>query len=589
MENIEIADRLNELADLLEIKGANPFRIRAYRNAVRTVGGLTRPLVHMVRDGEDLTELPGIGKDMDSHIRELLATGELEMLAEVTAEVPRELAVLTRLDGVGPKKARKIWKELGITTPEELEVAVEDGRVEALEGFGARSATKILRSIEDLRKQQGRFLRLDARQLLRGLLEHLEEAPELERLEVAGSYRRGKETVGDLDLLALCDGGEDDRQALMDRFTGYSEVDRVEMSGATRGSVVLRSGLPIDLRILGRSDYGAALHYFTGSKEHNVELRKRAQRRGLKVSEYGVFRVPEGTDADRMEPGEGERVAGETEEEVFAAVDLPWIPPALRENRGEIQAAEGGELPELVTVDRIRGDLHMHSTWSDGKASIAEMARACRDRGYEYLAITDHSQDVTIANGLTPERVREQWDEIERVREEVDGIHLFRGCEVDILKDGSLDLPDDVLEGLDIVLVAVHSHMGLSRDAQTERVLAAIRHPLVDILVHPTGRLLNRREPYPIDIEAILEAAGEHEVAVELNANPRRLDLHDRHLFRARELGLPISVATDAHRESQLDFMEPGLEQARRGWVGPDHVLNCRSLDDLTDWLDRRS
>ena len=588
MENIEIADRLSELADLLEIKGSNPFRIRAYRNAVRTVRGLTRPLLHMARDGEDLTELPGIGKDMDSHIRELLDTGRLTLMDEVTAEVPRELAVLTRLDGVGPKKARKLWKELGVTTPDELEVAVNDGRVEALEGFGARSAAKILRSIEDLRKQQGRFLRLDARQLLRGLLEHLDEAPELERIEVAGSYRRGRETVGDIDLLALCGEGDEARRALMDRFTGYGEVDRVEMAGETRGSVVLRSGLPVDLRILDRSSYGAALHYFTGSKEHNVEIRKRAQRKGLRVSEYGVFRVPEGTDVEDLEPGEGERVAGETEEEVFGAVELPWIPPVLRENRGEIQAAENDALPELVTVDRIRGDLHMHSTWSDGAASVAEMARACLERGYEYLAITDHSQDVTVANGLTPERLREQWDEIDAVREEVDGIRLLRGCEVDILKDGSLDLPDDVLEELDIVLVAVHSHMGLDREAQTGRVLRALEHPLVDILVHPTGRLLNRREPYPIDVEAVLEAALEHGVAVELNANPRRLDLHDRHLFRARELGLPVSVATDAHRVAHLDFMEPGLEQARRGWLEPADVLNCRGVDDLTAWLGRR-
>jgi len=562
MENIEIADRLNELADLLEIRGANPFRIRAYRNAVRTVRGLTRPLAAV----EDLTDLPGIGKDMSSHIRELLETGELELIKEVAREVPRELAVLTRLDGVGPKKARKLWKELGVTTPDALEEAVEDGRVEALEGFGRKSAEKILRAIEDHRKHTGRFLRTEAAQLLRGLLEHLEKGPGVERLEVAGSYRRGRSTVGDIDILALAP------PELMPHFTSYAEVDRIEMEGDTRGSVVLRSGLPVDLRILEPAAYGAALHYFTGSKEHNVEIRSRARKRGLKVSEYGVF------DGD-------DRVGGETEEAVFEAVDLPWIPPVLRENRGEIEAAEAGELPELVTVDRIRGDLHMHTTWSDGRNTIAEMARACRERGYEYLAITDHSQAVTVARGLTPERLREQWAELDEVAE---GIPIFRGCEVDILKDGSLDLPDEVLDELDLVLVAVHSHMRLDPKAQTERILRALEHPMVDILVHPTGRLLNRREPYSVDVEAILEAAKEHGVAAELNANPRRLDLHDRHLNRAKELGVPVSVATDAHRIEHLDFMESGLEEARRGWLEASDVLNTLGIDDFRSWLGRR-
>jgi DNA polymerase (family X) len=584
MENIEIAARLEELADLLEIRGANPFRIRAYRNAVRTIRGLTRGLGDMVAGGEDLTELPGIGTDLSSHIQELIETGGLELLEEVALEVPRELALLTRIEGVGPKKAKKLWKELGVTTPDALEEAVKAGKVEKLEGFGKKSAEKILRAIEDFRKQQGRFLRNEAMQFLRPLMAELEGAPEVTRLEVAGSFRRGKETVGDIDLLAVVDG---DSEAVMERFTGFREVERRSMSGPTRGSVVLRSGLPVDLRIIDEESYGAALHYFTGSKEHNVEVRKLARQRGLKVSEYGVFEVADG-EGEGDDPGSGTRVAGATEEEVFAAVDLPWIPPVLRENRGEIQAAREGRLPELVEVMDIRGDLHMHSTWSDGRNSITEMARACQDRGYEYLAMTDHSQAVTVARGLTPERLREQWDEIERVREEVPGIHLFRGCEVDILKDGTLDLPDEILEGLDIVLVAVHSHFNLDQATMTRRVLRALEHPLVDILVHPTGRLLGRREPYALDVEAVLEGAREHDVAVELNANPRRLDLNDVQLFRARELGLRVSVATDSHRTEQLDYMESGLEQGRRGWLEARDIVNCLSLGEIRKWLKRK-
>ncbi len=584
MENIEIAEHLTELADLLEISGANPFRVRAYRNAVRTLRGLTQPVTQMLKEGEDLTELQGIGDDLSDHIRELVDTGGLELLEEVAREVPRELAVLTKLDGVGPKKVKKLWEELGVTTLDELEEAAQSGKVEALEGFGKKSVEKMLRSVADFRKRQGRFLRASAVQYLRPLLAHLEDTPGLKRVEVAGSYRRGQETVGDIDLLAVVEG---ESAPAMEHFTSFSRVDRVEMSGATRGSVVLASGLPVDLRIVPEESCGAALHYFTGSKEHNVQIRQAARARDLRISEYGVFRVdPE--DEGGEEGEEGERIGGATETEIFESVGLPWIPPVLREGRGEIEAARDGTLPQLVESADIRGDLHMHSVWSDGRESIRRMAEACRDRGYEYLAITDHSQAVTVANGLTPERVRKQAEEVRALRNELEGIHLFHGCEVDILQDGTLDLPDDVLEELDLVLVAVHSHFHLERAAQTERVIRALSHPMVDILVHPTGRLLTRRDPYDLEVEAVLEAAREHQVAVELNANPLRLDLHDRHLFRARELGVPVSVATDAHRLGELEYMEGGLIQAGRGWLERGDVLNTRSLDEMREWLGRR-
>jgi DNA polymerase (family X) len=594
MTNADIARALDELADLLEIQGANPFRIRAYRNAIRTIQGLTRPLSAMVADGEALTDLPGIGKDLASHVTELLESGQLSLMAEVTAEVPRELARLTRLEGVGPKKARKLWKELGVVTIEDLEGAVLAGKVEALEGFGRKSAEKILGSVEALRRHQGRTRRLDAARALEPLLEHMRGAPGLERIEVAGSFRRGRDTVGDIDLLALCDGDEGARAAVIEHFTGFGGVERVLGAGGTKGSVVLASGLQVDLRVLGGESWGAALHYFTGSKEHNVEVRRRGQRRGLRVSEYGVFRVDdaEADDVDAAPTGpEGECIAGATEEEVFEAVGLAWIPPVLRENRGEIEAAEldgGRGLPDLVTLGDIRGDLHMHTTWSDGKHTLRTMAEACRDRGYAWLAITDHSQSLIVANGLTPERLRAQAEEIAEVQEEVPDVRIFRGCEVDILKDGSLDLPDDMLEELDLVLVAVHTHFELDQAEQTARVLRAMAHPRVHAVVHPTGRLLGRRDPYPIDVEAVLAAALEHDVAVELNANPWRLDLHDRYLFRARELGVEVVVNTDAHQVDQLDFMGPGLEQARRGWLEARHVVNTRSAGDMASWLERK-
>jgi DNA polymerase (family X) len=581
MENLEISSVLDHLADLLEIQGANPFRVRAYRNAVRTIQGLTRPLADMVAKGEDLTELPAIGKDMAGHIQELVGTGRLAVLQEVSREVPSTLAELMRLDGVGPKKARRLWDELGVTSIDELEEALQEGKVEALEGFGAKSAGKMARAIRDLRQHMGRFLLSDADELVRPLLRYLQEAPGVERVEVAGSYRRRKETVGDIDILVLC---QEDAAGLMDRFTGYPGAGRVEAAGDTRGRILLSSGLPVDIRILPRESFGAALHYFTGSKEHNVAVRGLGVKKGLRINEYGVFREGEEAKGDPV----GERLGGDREEEVFAAVGLPWIPPVLRENRGETEAAREGRLPRLVTLGDIRGDLQMHSTWSDGKNSLKEMAQACQDLGYEYLAVTDHSQAVTVARGLNPDRVRAQWEEMEEVRQEVPGVRLFRSLEIDILKDGSLDMPDDILDELDLVLVSVHSFMDMDRATMTRRVIRAMEHPGVDILAHPTGRILNRRSPFELDVEDVLQAAAALEVAVELNAHPKRLDLHDLHLRRAKELGVKVAINTDAHSTRELLLMSYGVDQACRGWLEPEDVLNTLPLAEMESWKDRR-
>ena len=585
MENIEIADVLEELGDLLEISGSNPFRIRAYRNAVRTLRGLTRPLSAMVEAGEDLTALPAIGKDLSAHIVELVETGGLARLAEVSAEVPRSLVQLVKLDGVGPKKAKKLWESLGVTTVDELEVALKSGRVEDLEGFGKTSVKKILTSIENFRRYSGRFLISKADELIEPLLNHMRDAPCVERMELVGSYRRRRETIGDVDLLVQA---ELPAPAVMEHFTAFESVERVVLEGDTRGAVVLRSGLEVDFRIIPRRSFGAALHYFTGSKEHNIAVRQIAQRQGLRVNEWGVFRLPEGVDPEEVGKEEGEQIAGETEESVFEAVGMVWMPPVLRENRGEVEAARDDSLPDLVTLEDIRGDLHMHSTWSDGKASIEEMALACKGRGYKYLAMSDHSPALAMVGGITPERAVEQWEEIARVQEGLDGITIFKSLEVDIIRDGSLDMSDEVLEALDLVVVSVHSLMDLERVVMTDRVITAMQHPQVDILAHPTGRLLTRREPFQIEMEEVLQAALDLDVAVEINANPNRLDLNDVHAQRAKELGVRVCINTDAHSVQRLDHMSYGVDQARRAWLNKGDVLNTMTLKQFRGWLSRR-
>jgi DNA polymerase (family 10) len=539
----------------------------------------------MVAAGEDLTELPVVGKNVAAHVVELVQTGKITRLEEVAAELPISLVELVRLDGVGPKKARKLFDELGVKTVDDLAAQLEAGAVQRLDGFGAKSADKIRRAIEDHRKHTGRFQIHEVERLIAGVLAHLARAPGVGRIEVAGSLRRRKETIGDVDIIGERDGSGTE---VVDHFVSFDGAARVLGAGETKGSIVLHSGLQVDLRVIPPRSFGAALQYFSGSKEHNVAVRTRAVRQGLRVNEWGVFRVPEDADPKELGKEDGERLAGETEEEVYEALGLAWVPPELRENRGEVEASIDRVLPNLVTLDDIRGDLQMHSTWSDGKTSIEEMAIACRKRGYEYLAITDHSQAMAMVQGLTPERARQQWEEIDELRERIEGIRILRSVEVDILKDGSLDMPDEILEGLDIVVISVHSFMELDRRTMTERVLRAMMHPSVDILAHPTGRRINRREPFELDVESVLEAAAELSIAVELNANPNRLDLSDVHVHRAKELGVPVVISTDAHSPDGLADMRFGVDQARRGWLEAADVLNTKSDKDFQAWLGRR-
>lgn len=586
MENIEIARTLTLYADLLEIQGEDLFRVLAYRNAARTIESLSQPIVQLYEERKDLKKLklPGIGKGMAEHVEEIIRTGTFAALKQLRKKLPGGLDELLEIEGLGPKRTKQLYEKLGIGSIKQLQRAIDSGKLEALPGFGKKSVEKIRQAIENLAKRPKRFKLLDADQLARPLVAYLRKGGGIEQIEVAGSYRRRMETVGDLDILAACEKPE----PVMQRFQSYPEVARVISAGTTRGTVILRSGLQVDLRILPQRCYGAALVYFTGSKAHNIAVRKLGVECGLRISEYGVFRVPKGKKAEEVGVEEGERVGGAKEEDVFQAVGLDWVPPELREDRGEIQAAQRHKLPDLIGLEDIRGDLHLHSKWTDGNSTILEMVRACKERGYQYCAITDHSQAVHVAGGLSAEDFKKQYQEIKEVRTKVRGITVLAGCEVDILSDGSLDLPEDLLEQLDVVVAAVHAKMDMTQSAMTKRVLKALAHPAVTILAHPTGRLINRREPFAIDLEEIFHAAKENDVAVELNAQPDRLDLNDVHLFRAREIGVKIAINTDAHSTEQLHFMRYGIDQARRGWLEKRHVLNTMTQTQLQSWLKQR-
>ena len=573
MDNPQIARVFEEIADILEIQNANPFRVRAYRNAVRTVEAQATPLRRMVEERRSLTDLPGIGKEMAAHIQEMVATGTLGFRDELLAEVPRSLIELVRLPGLGPKKARKLWDDLKIQSVDELEAAAKAGRIAAVPGFGAKTQEKILAGIAEHRQHVSRLLLSEAERSVEPLLAWLREVPDLERLEVAGSYRRRCETVGDIDLVAVSPRPAE----VMERFRAYGQIEKILMAGDTRSTVVLGSGLQVDLRAVPPDCYGAALVYFTGSKEHNVKLRRRAVERGLRISEYGVFRADQ----------EDECIAGKEEADVYATVGLPWIPPEMREDRGEIEAAAAGRLPRLLTREDLRGDLHMHSTWSDGRNTIEEMVEACAARGYEYMVISDHSKALAMTNGLDAYRLRLQWKEIEGIQRRHPGIRILRAMEIDILADGSLDLEDEMLAGLDLVLVSLHSRLDLPEDEQTARVLRALEHPEVNVFCHPTARLINRRKPAALDIDTVLRRAAALGVAVELNSNPRRLDLKDSHLLLARQLGCKIVVNTDSHRTTELDLIHFGVEQARRAWLEPGDVLNTLPAEALLQALAR--
>jgi len=591
VHNRDVAEILNEIADLLEIEDANPFRVRSYRNAARTIADLSGNAADMVERGEDLSDLPGIGKDLAGKIQEIVRTGALGQLEELRRRTTPQLRELTQISSLGPKRVQKLHEELGVESLEELERAAREQKLRGVAGFGAKTESNILRDLERRKERGGerRFLWVEIEEYAEPLLEHLRKGKGVGRLAAAGSYRRRKETVGDLDILATCE----DSGPVMERFVSYEEVERVLSRGKTRSSVVLRSGIQVDLRVVGEESYGAALHYFTGSKAHNVATRRIAVAKGLKINEYGVFRGTHGKDAGGKSSGgkedsERRRVAGKTEEEVYEQVGLPYIEPELREDRGEIEAAREGRLPELVQLDDVRGDLQLHTKATDGKMTIREMADAAQKLGYEYMAVTDHSKRVTMAQGLDERRLAEQIEEIEGINEELGGgFRILKSCEVDILKDGSLDLPDSILKELDLVIGSVHYNTNLAGEKQTERVLRAMDNPYFSILAHPTGRILGSREPYDLDLERIMKAALDRGCYLEINADPARLDLDDVHAKMAREMGLKVPISTDAHTATSLGHMRLGVAQARRGWLSKRDVLNTLPWKELAKLLRR--
>ncbi len=568
MLNADIARQFELAADLLEIKGDNPFRIRAYRNAARIVEDLPHELAGWVADEKDLTELPGIGKDLADKISELVNTGTSVAIDTLRQSLPPHITDLLTIPGLGPKRVKKLYAELKITDLPSLKQAAEAGQIRELAGLGEKTEKQILSAIEAQTDSSRRFLRATVIPYADALQTHLQACARVHRVAIAGSYRRGRETIGDLDFLVWAD----DAAAVMEHFLAYEDRQDTLAHGDTKSSMRLKAGIQVDLRVVPKESFGAALHYFTGSKAHNIAMRKEAQQRKWKLNEYGLF---DGENA----------VAGETEEAIFAALEMEWIPPELRENRGELAAAAEHSLPKLIELDDIRGNLHAHSRWSDGKNTIEEMARSAKEAGYEYLAITDHSQRLTVANGLNESRLREQLEEIDAVNQQMKGFRIFKGIEVDILADGSLDLPDSILRELDVVIVSVHSKFNLSAQEQTERIMRALDHPCTTFLAHPTGRLLLARPPYPVDVPRLIAHACERGCFLELNANPQRLDLNESYCQLAKEEGVPIVINTDAHSTHDAVHMATGIAQARRGWLTKDHVVNTRSLKAIQKML----
>jgi len=570
VHNADIAEAFRRLADLLEIEGGNEFRVRAYRNAAATVEGLPHDAARMLDEGEDLSELPGIGEDLAGKIETLIETGELPLLEEVEGRVPEGLAEITHVPGIGPKRAWKLYEALGIETIDALRKAAEAGEVREVEGFGEKTEANIIDALGRFEGGEKRLRLMDAEHIAEPLIAYIREIDGVKKAVIAGSYRRQKETVGDLDILVTAKRGSD----VMDRFVEYDEVDDVVSKGDTRSTVILQSGFHVDLRVVAEVSYGAALFYFTGSKAHNIAVRKRAIDRGWKLNEYGLFE-------------DDERIAGKTEQDVYDKLDLPFIAPQLRENRGEIEAAENGELPELVRLDDIRGDLHCHTKWSDGKFTVREMAEAAKEKGYAYLGITDHSKNQTVAGGLSEDDLAKQIDEIDELNEELDGIRLLKASEVDIMEDGKLDFSDNILARLDYVICAIHGGFGLSREKQTERVLRAMDNKHFNILAHATGRLINERAAYDIDLDRIMTEAEDRGCFLELNAHPNRLDINDARCKMARDMGLMVPIGTDAHSINGLETMRFGVAQAGRGWLEAKDVLNTRGADELLKLMRR--
>ena len=567
VQNAEIATMFDQAADLLEIKGDNPFRVRAYRRAARTIEGLPQSVGSMLAKEADLSELPGIGKDLAGKIAGIVESGHFDLLDQLKKKLPGDLGAMAGLPGLGPKRIKLLYDKAKVRTLDDLRRAIKVGKLHGLHGFGPVIEKKLAAALEKPLAEK-RFKLAVAEAEAESLVAFLRDKGQV---VVAGSYRRRRDTVGDLDILVTSKQGP----AVGDKLVGYDNVADVLAHGSTRTTVLLRSGIQVDLRAVPEESYGAALLYFTGSKAHNIALRGIANARKWKLNEYGLFSGKR-------------RIAGASEEEVYRKLGLAYIPPEMREDRGEIALALNGELPRLISAGDMRGDLHVHSDWTDGTASIANMAAAAQACGYAYMALTDHSRRQTMSHGLDPAKVTRQLREIDKINGTLKGFTILKGIEVDILKDGELDLPDATLAQLDVVIASVHSFFDLPREAQTQRMIRAMRNPHVSIVGHPSGRLIGEREPYDIDMDAITSTARDLDCYLEINAEPDRLDLNDIHAHMAKSKGVKIAISTDAHSVNAFQYMRFGVDQARRAWLTADDVINTRQFGDLRKLLKRR-
>jgi len=566
MKNSEVAKVFQDIADLLELKGENVFKIRAYQKAARAIEHHPRELKILIDDGEDLQSIPGVGEAIAKKATELITTGKLGYYENLKAEFPEGVTNLLAIPGIGPKTANKLSSELGVNSADELERAINEGRVAKLFRLGEKTANNILHQIEALHRKDQRIPIGEALPVVEEIIGALRSIPSVRNLTPAGSLRRFRETLGDIDLM----GTANDPKEVIDVFVDLPHVGQVLAQGSTKASVIVNGGLQVDLRMVEHDAFGSLLQYFTGNKQHNIALRERGRKQGLKLSEYGITVIA----TDKLEKFS-------KEEEFYHRLGLQYIPPELREAQGEIEKAEQGTIPKLVELSDIKGNLHTHTEWSDGHDSIEELALVAKDMGYQYIAITEHSAGRGIAHGLDVERLRRQVAEIRALNEHLTGIRVLTGVEVDIRADGRLDLPHEMLSELDIVIAAVHSGMNQSEEKMTQRVISAIENPDVDMIAHPTCRLIGEREPVAIDLEALFKAAAKYNKTIEINAMPDRLDLNDIHAFRARDLGVKLAIGTDAHSTAHLDFMRFGVGVARRAWCEPQHILNTSPLTEL--------
>lgn len=564
MKNQAIARIFNEIANLLEIKGENPFRIRAYRRAAQNIEGLPRDVAEMSND--ELVKVPGIGKDLADKIREYSETGKLRLYEDLKKEFPESLCVLLSVPGVGPKTVKLLYEKFGVKDLDELESLARQHKLSVLHGIKEKTEENILKGIEMLKRGRERQPIGKVLPIANDILKHLLKKVSVKRISLAGSIRRWKDTIKDIDILVTAE----DPQEVMDAFVSLPHVKETLIKGSTKSTVIIHEGLQVDLRVVEEESFGAALAYFTGSKAHNIRLREMAMKAGLRINEYGIFR-----EKDALKLG------GKEEEDIYRILGLPYIPPELREDAGEVEAALSGKLPDLVKLSDIKGDLHVHSNWSDGSHSLDELIDEAKKRGYEYIAITDHSKGLGVAKGLDAEKLLEEKKEIDAINKRLKGFKLIAGIEVDIRSDGQLDLPDDVLKKMDIVVASIHSGFRQSKEQLTNRLISAMRNPYVSILAHPTGRLIGEREAYDVDMNEILKVAKETKTAIEINAYPARLDLNDIHARMAKEMGIPIVVCTDTHIANQFDYMAYGVSIARRGWLEKKDILNTMPYESL--------